>query len=245
MTDERDLPDDPRDLAAEYALGVLTGDELARAGELMRADPSFREQVGRWQGRLAAMLEEVAPVEAPARAWTSIEQRLARPPQENGNVVLLRRRLNQWRGIAAAMSALAACLTIVLVAPVPAPLSKPPVEVRGQPVEPLVAMLGNDDREMKVVASWDPAARQLVLAVAGQMSADPAHSHELWVIPADGKPRSLGILPDNRSAALALDQRAIGPDVVLLAISLEPKGGSPDPSGPTGPVLYKGSWTRL
>ena len=27
---------------------------------------------------------------------------------------------------------------------------------------------------MKVVASWDPAARQLVLAVAGDMPADPA-----------------------------------------------------------------------
>jgi anti-sigma-K factor RskA len=33
--------------------------------------------------------------------------------------------------------------------------------------------------------------------------------------------------------------------VALLAISLEPKGGSPDPNGPTGPVLYKGGWARL
>jgi len=26
---------------------------------------------------------------------------------------------------------------------------------------------------------------------------------------------------------------------------LEPKGGSPNPDAPTGPVLYKGGWTRL
>ena len=40
-------------------------------------------------------------------------------------------------------------------------------------------------------------------------------------------------------------QRAIDPDVALLAINLEPKGASPDPNGPAGPVLYKGSWARL
>ena len=28
MTDKRTSPSEPRDLAAEYALGVLTGDEL-------------------------------------------------------------------------------------------------------------------------------------------------------------------------------------------------------------------------
>jgi anti-sigma-K factor RskA len=36
----------------------------------------------------------------------------------------------------------------------------------------------------------------------------------------------------------------VGDDVVVLAISLEPRGGSPDPNGPTGPVLYKGPWVR-
>jgi anti-sigma-K factor RskA len=68
---------------------------------------------------------------------------------------------------------------------------------------------------------------------------------QLWAITRAGKTRSLGILPDNRAAELTLDQRAIGPDVMLLAVSLEPKGGSPNPEAPTGPVLYKGSWTRL
>jgi anti-sigma-K factor RskA len=68
---------------------------------------------------------------------------------------------------------------------------------------------------------------------------------QLWAITKAGKPRSLGVLPASRTASLALDARAIGPDVMLLAVSLEAKGGSPDPNGPTGPVLYKGSWVRL
>jgi len=44
---------------------------------------------------------------------------------------------------------------------------------------------------------------------------------------------------------LALSQRAIGNDVALLAVTLEPKGGSPNPNGPTGPVLYKGNWVKI
>jgi anti-sigma-K factor RskA len=68
---------------------------------------------------------------------------------------------------------------------------------------------------------------------------------QLWAIDRAGKPRSLGILPDNRSANLALDARAVGADVMLLAVSLEPKGGSPNPAAPTGPVLYKGAWVTL
>jgi anti-sigma-K factor RskA len=30
--------------------------------------------------------------------------------------------------------------------------------------------------------------------------------------------------------------------VPALAVSLEPKGGAPAGSGPTGPVLFKGPW---
>ena len=33
--------------------------------------------------------------------------------------------------------------------------------------------------------------------------------------------------------------------VAVLAVSLEPKGGSPNPNAPTGPVLYKGAWVRV
>jgi anti-sigma-K factor RskA len=43
----------------------------------------------------------------------------------------------------------------------------------------------------------------------------------------------------------AIQKNATGDDVVMLAVSLEPKGGSPDPTGPTGPILYKGPWVKL
>ena len=33
--------------------------------------------------------------------------------------------------------------------------------------------------------------------------------------------------------------------IPLLAISLEPKGGSTNPNGPSGPILFKGAWLQL
>ena len=68
---------------------------------------------------------------------------------------------------------------------------------------------------------------------------------QLWAVPRDGKPRSLGVLGANRELTLALPAGAIGDDVALLAVSLEPKGGSTNPDGPSGPILYKGSWAHV
>ncbi|MFS2021623.1 anti-sigma factor domain-containing protein, partial [Massilia sp. CT11-108] len=91
----------------------------------------------------------------------------------------------------------------------------------------------------------DTRHRRLQVRVAEDVHVPADRTLQLWAITRTGKPRSLGILPGNRSTDLALDARATAPDVALLAISLEPKVGSPDPNGPTGPVLYKGSWARL
>ncbi len=68
-----------------------------------------------------------------------------------------------------------------------------------------------------------------------------AHSAELWVIPADGKPRSLGTIAAatpgwTKAPTPALASLAPG---ATLAISVEPLGGSPT-GQPTGPVILSG-----
>ena len=66
-------------------------------------------------------------------------------------------------------------------------------------------------------------------------------SLELWVLPASGPPRSLGLVPnamgDTMMRVTTADPRM--QSMNALAISLEPQGGST--SGlPTGPVLCSG-----
>jgi len=240
MTHDRNNPD--RSLAAEFALGVLAGDDLRRAQELVRTDPAFRLEVARWAGRLAPMLDDIEPVVPPGGAWGRIDRSVGELPG-GSNVVQLRRRMQQWRGIAAAMTALAACLAIVLVATVERQV-QPPAAIQRPSGPPMVAMLG-DQGQMKVVASWDPAARQLVLAVAGDMPNDPRHSRELWVIPTGGKPRSLGTMADRKQMHVRLaDALAqLLQQGATIAISVEPRGGSPT-GAPTGPVVASGALSQ-
>jgi anti-sigma-K factor RskA len=237
MTDKRDRNEDPPQLAAELVLGVLEGDELAEARAMAVGDAEFRNEVARWSGHLAPMLGEVEPMTPPDGVWRAIEARLG-GPAANDNVARLQRRVGIWRGIAGAAMALAASLAIVLLVQ---PRTVVPTSPQAAVPAPMVAMLG-DQKQTMLVASWDPMSRQLVLAVAGDMPADVRHSHQLWVIPADGKPRSLGVMGDSKQAHMRLAEALaqLMSEGATVAVSVEPRGGSPTGS-PTGPVVASGA----
>ncbi|CAH0178960.1 hypothetical protein SRABI118_01185 [Massilia sp. Bi118] len=224
-------------LAAEYTLGTLRGPARRRFETWLREDAELRVLVFTWQGRLAGLAEMGRPVTPPARVWTGIERRL-QPSSASSQAAPWWQfwRLGAarpWAGMALGAGAIAVVLGVLLAGRGEAPLPQQ------------VAALADEQARTALVVSADPARKRLHVRVAQDVHVPDDRTLQLWAIARDGKPRSLGILPDNRSAELALDQRAIGPDVMLLAISLEPKGGSPNPDAPTGPVLYKGSWTRL
>jgi anti-sigma-K factor RskA len=235
MTREADM------LAAEHALGLLTGDELREAAVRVQADPVFAEEVARWRGRLAPLHEEVEAVAAPTTLWNRIAAATGLAAPANDNAAGLQRRLTMWRAATGGMTVLAASLAIMLLSQPRSAQSPAAPQVEAGSRAPMVAMLG-DQRAMKVVASWDPNARQLVLAVASDMPADPAHAHQLWVIPADGKPRSIGMMPPSKQMHMRLADAlaALLQQGATIAISIEPPGGSPTGS-PTGPVVASGA----
>ena len=236
-------PEDREQLAAELALGVLDGDELAQARALVTEDAEFRARVGEWLGRFGAMLDEVEPVEPPAGVWRAIEQRLGGPGAANDNERSLRRRLNIWRGVAAGASAIAASLGLVMLTRPPE--IAPPVTVPAAAPAPMIAILGDEQQGTMLVASWNPAERSLRVAEAGDMPDDPARVRELWVIPADGTPRSLGLMPDGPKMQMRVEgplERQLA-DGATLAVSVEPPGGSPT-GLPTGPVIASGTLER-
>jgi len=228
-------------LAAEHALGLLTGDELREAVARVEADPAFAAEVARWRGRLAPLHEEVEAVAPPTALWNRIAAVADHATPANDNVARLQRRLTMWRAASGGMAALAASLAIMLLSQPRSVQSPPGPQVEAGSRAPMVAMLG-DQRAMRVVASWDPNSKQLVLAVASDMPADPAHTHQLWVIPADGKPRSIGMMPPSKQMHMRLADAlaALFQQGATIAISVEPRGGSPTGS-PTGPVVASGA----
>lgn len=231
MTD--DLPDTA---AAELALGLLDGAERADALRRVLAEPAFGAEVERWRtqfGGLVSAVPEAAPGDG---VFGRIEASIAPAPAA---VVALPRRW-AWPSIAA-ISSMAAAILFALLITRPAAVVAPP----DRPTAPalLAAAVVPSGKGDAVSAVYDPQAGSLRLTAAAL--ADAKHAAELWVIGGDGVPHSLGLLRGGGATALTVapaDRPRLAAAAVL-AVSIEPVGGSPT-GLPTGPVVAKGVLLR-
>jgi hypothetical protein len=74
-------------------------------------------------------------------------------------------------------------------------------------------------------------SRGAVLVATGLPPAGPGRAYELWLLPAQGRPRSAGtFLPDAAGGAVVVVAPGLDP-ATGLAVSLEPSSGSPQPTG--------------
>lgn len=227
-------------LAAEHALGVLSADERRAAEARVAADPAFAALVEAWRARLAPLADEVAPISPPERTWRGVERLL--PANDEAG---LARSVRLWRraalgGFGLAAAGVAAAVVLAL---------QPPRVITVQPPVPgpmLNASLASDTGHPMFVAAYDPERRMLIVTSLVPPGTDPAHVHQLWLIPRDGKPRSLGMVEPGRSKGMPMAGMApmVG-EGAALAVSVEPPGGSPSKSGPTGPVAAQGRLQRI
>jgi anti-sigma-K factor RskA len=69
---------------------------------------------------------------------------------------------------------------------------------------------------------------------------------ELWLIPPGEKPHSLGLIDPNRPVTISVPEDLLSKvsSEAILAVSLEPPGGSPT-GQPTGPVIANGKLAAL
>lgn len=218
-------------LASEYVLGTLKGGARRRFEGWLYNDADLRNITAEWRQRLEPMAEFTTPVAPPKRVWKQIEQRLHLSPR---GWSLWRDSLSFWRSLGLASSAIAALLVIVMS-----------TQLMNTPQISHVATLMDEKSQTAMLLTADSRHDTLEVRMVGNAPVPTDKELELWAVPKSGNPRSLGLLADKGSVKLALSSRAIGNDVALLAVTLEPRGGSPDPNGPTGPILYKGNWVRL
>ena len=91
-----------------------------------------------------------------------------------------------------------------------------------------------------MLVTFDPKNKKLTLQRVGSYQEAADRSLQLWALPPTGGPKSLGVLGSDKVLRLTAGERDVR-EAPTLAISLEPKGGVPSASGPTGPVLFKGA----
>jgi anti-sigma-K factor RskA len=224
-------------LAAEYALGTLQGRARRRFERSLKDDPLLRGYVARWQERLAPLDGALAPVRPPARVWRAIQRRIT-PSGAPRGLAGLWHSLGFWRGVAFASLAAALLLAVSLGMLQPGPSQL------------MVVVMSDERAEPKMTVSWqtdDHGEKRMRIRVLGHAEMAPDTTWELWMLPGgDRKPLSLGLITTHETQSVVVP-RELAAQVNSawgLAMSVEPKGGSPT-GLPTGPVLYKGQCTRL
>jgi anti-sigma-K factor RskA len=219
-------------LASAYVLGTLRGPARRRFEALLVAHPALRNAVAQWQDRLMPMAASVAPVEPPDRVWRGIEERLfadagstrapaAAPPWWQ--------RLGLWRALSGVTTA-AALAMFMVASHTPAPQA------------PIIVVLGSNPEAAQAfnasfVASVTADGRALVLKPLNELSLTPGKALELWAVPAQGAPRSLGLVQPAGATTLLKAQLLL--NTAAFAVSMEPPGGSPT-GAPTGPIVSVG-----
>ena len=216
-------------LAAEYVLGTMPSRSRRRFERLMAGDPALTRAVAAWADRLAP-IDTITPAEEPpTRVWRAVEARIAAgaapPPAAHGWFG----SLAFWRGLSIAAGTAAAVL-IIYIAAFPG---------RPEPTIPaVVAVLADQSGDPSWIAIAGPQTGEVSVSAIRSQAEDTRHSFELWSI-AGGAPRPLGLLRPEAGNAAIIRAAQLPPPGDLLAVSLEPQGGSPT-GLPTGPVLSRG-----
>ncbi|MDQ0560403.1 anti-sigma-K factor RskA [Rhizobium mesoamericanum] len=222
-------------LAGEYVLGVLSFKDRRVVEERMRRDRQFAAIVSRWETNLSAFNDDYDVVSPGQETFKQIEARLfgsletASTPARGlwASIVF-------WRCLAlVSLLITAGALTIATVAVAPP-----------QAPAPLVAELTTSNSQVNLLASYERQSGRLrIVPVATGKPQEK--SLELWLVPASGAPRSLGVFPPGQAGELVIpvDLRGNIDEGAALAVSLEPFGGSPT-GQVTGPIVASGTTHR-
>ena len=239
-TDDDTGPEGDDLIAAEYVLGVLPADERLGVARRMETDRRFARLVEAWEVPLSPLADAYVETPPPDGLKTAIDRRLF-STSAAGPVRPLPARPSLWSSLAF-WRALAAAAIVALLVSVAAPYFGSP---RMHPEVRLVASLAADGSDVKYLAVYDAAADEVGLShVGGKRAA--GRDFQLWVIEGKNAPISMGVIPSGSTVRIEVtpDLRQKLAQGAVLAISLEPAGGSPT-GQPTGPVVATGDLKNI
>lgn len=220
-------------LASAYVAGTLRGAARRRFVALMRVHPGLRRAVQAWEARLMPLTASLAPVAPPPRVWQAIERRIApAPTSASAPARGWWSRLSVWRAIAGLATAASVAFAVLLALPPPAQAPIVVVLASTAAAQPPGSVM-----PASFVASISADGRALVTRPLSGVALAPDRALELWAVPPQGAPRSLGLISAQGTTVVRRGRVLDG--AAALAVSLEPPGGSPT-GVPTGPVLFVG-----
>ena len=254
-------------LAARYAVGILKGGARRRLEAQARQSATVRARLLLWQERMHSMLE-LQPQSPPHttsqlhNVWKRIENSLAALPevvleptvtwpplvQARQALEALRRKAMYWSA-AAVTAGLAAVVgwglqlqTTDQLAHNRTQLAQLQQQLQAQAARQqveYVAVLADEKSSATVLVTFDVDKQRMILQRVSNFQEDADKSLQLWAVQPGQAPQSLGLPGSGKEMRLTTSANLVR-GAAVLAISLEPKGGAPAGSGPTGPILFKG-----
>ena len=245
--------DDPM-IAAEWALGLLEGEELLAARGKYATDPNFAWRKEWWDDWFAPLSDAMPGAEPGEHVWNGIAARVTAAQEAadtpagdvaaGSNVVALEARVRLWQRVAG-LSSIAAAALLAWVALTPAQVGvSPPTQIAAG--APMVATVPIGETGLRLDVTYIPDSERMVVAAIG-LTPDGVHDHELWLVPADGTPlQSLGVVEPGAVRSMSLPAAVVAKlgDGASLVLTREPLGGKPADKD-AGPVVAKGAFSRV
>ncbi len=240
---------EPQIDAAEYVIGTLSAVERRAFEASMESNEEVRTDVTYWESAFGSLNASIAPVPAPEQVWNRIEAAL---PTAASSVVLpgsaaataaandnqldvLKRSRGRWRMGAIAATVAAFGLGAFLInSGLISGQSNSQLAGVVDPAKQYIAVVNANGDQPSLVINIDAKTGEVSVRSVGVDRPD-GKSLELWYVPEGQKAVSVGLVGE--SGIDLKDITAQNGD--LLAISLEPQGGSPTGTA-TGPVIYTG-----
>jgi len=215
--------------SAEYVLGTLHGAARKRFERWMMESAKVREEVWFWEQKLGLLSLEAQEVTPPSSVWSSIERRLWQVESRGGKAQS--RANHRWFWPSWSVMATAAALVMAVV------LLQPSTEVSQTQLSGAIVQADTSDPLWLVSETGQDNLLKMRSVAAS--AAEAGKDYELWIVPENGQPLSLGIIPVGGLHEVTLTDKARQAlsQSRTLAISLEPLGGSTT-GQPTGPILH-------
>ena len=219
---------DPLDeLASEYVLGTLPGEQRAELEKRLKHDPELRAAVDAWEQRLLPLTALAEPVTPSAQLWQRIEGNLSGVRTPWWDLLAL------WRGLAGAGLVATLALAALLLAR--------PTNIEPTFVVVLVAPQ-NQAPGWVIQASNN---QQIQLIPLGVMEVPADKALQFWT-KGDGwqGPVSLGLVKPGQTLSVPLDKLPPLSPNQLFELTLEDPRGSPT-GKPTGPIQAIGRAVKV
>lgn len=254
-----DLRQQVEELLPFYALDALTDKERKLVEDYLAEHPEARQELEQMEPAVSALPHSVAPVEPPRRVKNALIERVAADERAHVSAPAAQQAArrgwsfeNLFRALSLSAATVAILWAIVLNVQVArlrneiAALNDQ-VAAQSESINKIITTLPQTNPSNVITVSLkgtqvqpqaqgqliaDPNSQSAVLVIAGLPALEPGKTYQVWLIDG-GAPISAGLLSvDEKGQAVFIvsSETSIG-SFKSLGISVEPEGGSPQPTG--------------